>query len=883
MRRGPELNPSARDEVVTMSSAKQDTTSRPDSCLEPDSCPDEDRWAAFLKGGLAAPEAASLEAHLEGCEACLAVLERLTHTWPHVESSLMRSASATSQPTAVADFRRRLAACPPRSLGVAGRGGEAAIPAPLPLIPGIDGLVAVARGGMGVVYRGRETALGRTVAVKVLGAAGLLSASAKARAKRESLLCARIEHPNVVTVHTAGETDGMPYLVMSWIVGPSLQQRIDGEGTLSPREAAAIAHDLARGLERVHAYGIVHRDLKPDNVLLSTKSDPPTPILIDFGLARTDDASQQLTQVMTVLGTPGYMAPEQTGLDPGLGEVGPATDVHGLGAVLYCMLTGKPPYAAATAMAALQRVAQGELADPSLLGRSVPHDLRTIVLKCLQRSPDRRYRSAGELADDLQRFLEGRPVLARPVGVPERLAKWARRRPLAAAASGLAVVLGVLAFAGTLYHVNELEWANERIGRSRDQADEAMALAERSMDRLTGTAIQQLLLRGEALNSGDQAYLQQLVAEFAAWPLGSDPERSLRFRGLGLQRVADVYASMGQFIEALECQQRELAVIDELALLRPNDSGVLQLRLNVMNRQRYSLYQLGRAEEAVESSRQAIALLEAAGDDLPLPTRRRYLIATKHHLGTFLHEQRRFDEAEELLDEALADLRRLRQEEPQDVHLAIQEVSSLFNTQLCDAEAGRDEKRRQRLEQLVSMAQEALETFSEKRLNFYELLSMGLGLQVNLLIDDGRFPEAVEVCRQQIEVCGEATASTDTIGLIHRKAVEARAQLAFLHGHLEEIQSAADVLNEAISLGESLVAAEPAVFDNAMTLARVLNDRAALGEAIGDSPAVVEHCQRAISLLEPWLTQEKRYPAAETLVASATQRMDALRGQGAER
>ncbi len=330
-------------------------------------CPGEVCWQAFLNGQLSAAEVARLDAHLRDCDACQQELDAISGRWTldgrlaEGRRCLARTSQQDDHPETVGgqasdeirEMARRLAAHPPASTVGSGV-GRAAIPSEIPRIPGIESLTPVARGGMGVVYRGRDVTLGRTVAVKVLRSGGVLSDSARERARRESLLCARIEHPNIVTVHAAGEADGMPYLVMNWIVGPSLQKRIDDGGRLPPREAATIVQDIARGLEQVHAYGIIHRDLKPDNVLLSTKTEPPTPILIDFGLARIEDSAQQLTQAMTVLGTPGFMAPEQTGLDTTLGEVSAATDVHGLGAMLYAMLTGKPPYAAATATATMQ-------------------------------------------------------------------------------------------------------------------------------------------------------------------------------------------------------------------------------------------------------------------------------------------------------------------------------------------------------------------------------------------------------------------------------------------------------------------------------------------------------------------------------------------------
>jgi len=768
----------------------------------------------------------------------------------------------------VREIARRLAAQPPAST-IGSGAGRAAIPSELPRIPGIEDLVPVARGGMGVVYRGRDVTLDRTVAVKVLRHGGMPSDSARLRAQRESLLCAKIDHPNIVTVHAAGDADGMPYLVMSWIVGPTLQKRIDAEGRLQPMEAAAIVRDVARGLERVHAYGIIHRDLKPDNVLLSTKTNPPTPILIDFGLARTEDNPQHLTQAMTVLGTPGFMAPEQTGLDPSLGEVSAATDVHGLGAMLYAMLTGKPPYAASTTTATMQMAIRGELSDPSVLDREVPVDLQTIVLKCLQPSPARRYRSAGELADDLERFVDGRPVLARPISTPERLAKWARRRPVIATLAGLAALMILMTVTGVVYHVAELERANIEITQSRDLADEAVALAERSMERLTGASIQRMLMRGEPLDEGDQAYLRQVVEEFEQWPLGSDRVGALEFRAEGFCRVGDLLYGVGQYEDSLTCRQRELATLSEIEELQPGSLDILRKRLTALYMQRYCLYQLNRPAEAIESSRESIALFEAAPADFP--RRDRDLIDTKLHLGIFLQEQNQAEEGRQLVEESLGQLAILRKQHPDDISLAEQEVRSLYDAQLYDYKLGRLDAQREKIDRLVTVASAALEHFDEQSEELTATLSIGLNQQASMARDEGRLADAVDLAQQRRDLCFFSIDHREPISKVHKEVVDADLMLAALYRQIGEVERAAGPLDEAIAIAEQLVAAQPAVYDHAVLLGRALFDRGMLFLTQGDSASAVERLRKVVDLLEPWRDQQGRSSDASMILSSARQ------------
>jgi hypothetical protein len=296
------------------------------------------------------------------------------------------------------------------------------------------------KGGMGVVYKGRHEATQELVAVKLLRE-GLDGPDQVARFRREAAALATLRHPNVVRLLGAGEHEGKPYLVMELVTGGSLEAAL-ASGPPLPQEAAQRAEVLARAVQAAHDAGIVHRDLKPSNVLLSAEGALK---VTDFGLAKRLDAGTRQTASGAILGTPSYMSPEQA---TGQGrQVGPPTDVWSLGVILYEMLTGQLPFRGANAYEALQRVCGDEPAPPRQVRKEVPRDLETICLKCLHKEPGRRYGSAAELADDLRRYLEDRPIKARRVGLGERLVKWRRRNP---AKSALAVVAVTAALAAGL-------------------------------------------------------------------------------------------------------------------------------------------------------------------------------------------------------------------------------------------------------------------------------------------------------------------------------------------------------------------------------------------------------------------------------------------------
>jgi hypothetical protein len=398
---------------------------------------------------------AAIEQHVVGCPECKAVLERLAH--PHHD------------PTTVLPG-----------------------PARFPHIPGFEIQCELGSGAMGVVYRAVKTGLDRPVALKILtGASGSDPISDTRRHwLREARAVSLARHPNVVPLYDFGEADGCFYLVLEYVPGGSLKRRL-GE-PLPPRVAARLVETMAHAVGHLHGRGLLHLDLKPSNILLDCEEnaawDRVTPRISDFGLAVSDgghDVSE--TSLAFPRGTPSYMAPEQAAASRG--QLGAATDIHALGAILYELLTGRPPFQGASTLETLDQVRHQNPVPPRRLNPKIPRGLETIALKCLEKNPSRRYASAEALAGDLRRWLDGKPISARPVSPIERAWRWCRRRPAVAsliAALGATVLMSFVVLFAFYRHADDqrrrAEAAHQRAEEQRLRAEMTRREAEQNLE-----------------------------------------------------------------------------------------------------------------------------------------------------------------------------------------------------------------------------------------------------------------------------------------------------------------------------------------------------------------------------------------------------------------
>jgi serine/threonine-protein kinase len=458
--------------------------------------------------------------------------------------------------------------------------------APLINVAGYQVIGELGRGGMGVVYKARQVGLNRWVALKMVLVGGHAGTAALTRFRAEAKAVALLHHPNIVQIYEVGEHENLPYFSLEFVDGGVLSDRVHRQAQ-PPREAAHLVETLARAMYYAHHLGVIHRDLKPSNVLL-TKDGMPK--ISDFGLAKAQESDSTQTKSGMILGTPSYMAPEQARGD--VHSVGPAADIYALGAILYELLTGRPPFEGASVMQTIALVNTTEPMPPSRLQPKISRDIETICLKCLQKDRHQRYPSALDLAEDLRRFLSDEVILARPVPAWERVMRWCKRNPRVAALVGtvalllITVAVGAVAAAWKISREKENaeknaqaeKLAREDANRNAQEAKESQALASKQAQLALQTVYDVVTKADEKLKDKPaMGPLRKEVLELAMTNLGQvarnlvSSGKADRTMGAALQRMGTFYEQMGRSDDAIGAYKNALSIFEQLIERHPEE------------------------------------------------------------------------------------------------------------------------------------------------------------------------------------------------------------------------------------------------------------------------------------------------------------------------
>jgi tetratricopeptide (TPR) repeat protein len=714
-----------------------------------------------------------------------------------------------------------------------------------PVVPGYELLQWLGQGGMGVVWKARQVALGRLVALKFLRE-GRLGTEGGVRFRTEAAAIARLQHPNIVQVHEVGQAQGQAYLTLEYVAGGSLADRL-ARAPLPAREAATLVETLATAMAFAHAQGVIHRDLKPSNILLAADG---TPKISDFGLAKLLDPDTDVegpapaTRTGAILGTPSYMAPEQATASK---EIGPATDVWALGTILFECLTGRPPFKAATTLETLDQVRSQDPVPPRRLQPSTPRDLETICLRCLHKEPSRRFASATELADDLRCFLRGEPIRSRPVGWAERAWKLVRRRPALVGLAAFSVAALLTLVIGGLVYQSRLRTALEEARRERGHAADHYEKMLHAVDVLLTEVGDQRLENVPEMEEARARLLDEALRFYRQLAADRDnPDPNLRREtGRALSRTSRIQMILGDLGRAETDGREAVAILERLCEEFPHDDRYPQDLASACGILANVCDGLTRRPEAIALTRRQIALLEA---QLPRHPELRAALALGYTtLGGRLDDN--LAEARDVLERALALTEENLRDHPEDldVHGRLGAIHLNLGLRLhtSGSEGAAESHYRQAVtayEKVVAATSRLGPTHGHLAAAYHNLASLLLGRK--------RWAESEECHRKARDLRQQIHRRNPRVPACASDLAQTCEGLANLYVLTGRAELARQSLHEAAGVREALVRECPKVSAYAERLNVVFRNLARLEAEAGHPKEAVALCRKALKVAE---------------------------------
>jgi tetratricopeptide (TPR) repeat protein len=764
---------------------------------------------------------------------------------------------------------------------------EAASDHELPALHGYEILGELARGGMGVVYKARQKGLNRVVALKMILSGAHAGPAEVARFRVEAEAVARLQHPHIVQIYEVGEAQGLPFFSLEFIDGGSLDAQLAG-APQPPRAAAELVAILAEAMHHAHEHGIIHRDLKPANVLLSSvglsseflapDKDTLTPSyglrttayglpkISDFGLAKPVTGESGLTRTGAVVGTPSYMAPEQANNE----RVGPAADTYALGAILYEMLTGRPPFRASTAVDTIMQVIAEEPVAPSRLQPKLPVDLETICLKCLEKDSGKRYPTALALAEDLRHFLAGEPIQARPTGMVRRLVKWAKRRPAVAGLIGVSsaavLVLAGVITASILGLKEQRDFAREQrdlATAAKEDADLQRQHAETSFERARA-AVDRMLTRVGDEKLRNVPLMEQLQRDLLEDALKFN-QQFLEERGsdasvrkeasLAYLRAAGIRGMLGQQDQAVAAYREAIQLQQQLADEAPDDTERAHALIRSFEALGSELAETNQVAEAEQAYRTAFGLLEGLMRRSPdIPEYRRDLASLHNLQGNLFSRTSRWEEVEKSYRQALAIQDALVAEFPKVPDYRREQAQTLDFLGLRLVAMQRQDEAEKALQKAVDTMTALVAEFPREAAYRQDLVQCQFNL-ATMRAERGRSKEAEESFRKTVQLQSALVADFPRVPSYRQALAKYYYNLGLVCESSNRRQDTLEAYRQSAALGEALVAEFPKVPAYQEELAGTLNNMSLVLSASGQKAEAEKVCRRGIHHLEPLVAE----------------------------